>query len=118
MAKHERTLQMMESFISLHNEGHDINEIAKMFNLAFSTVYKHLGEIAEKNGVTRESLLEKVIVADHSGRNLTPVKPVDRAKFNESFATLMTGMDSLQSEIAKTIEDIEVTNQLLEEEMK
>ncbi|MBR3132205.1 hypothetical protein IKG33_02245 [Candidatus Saccharibacteria bacterium] len=109
---------MMESFISLHNKGYDIIDIAKMFDLSYSTVYKRLGEIAKKAGVAREELLKKPIEADHSGRNFTPVKPVDRAKFNESFATLMAGVDALQSEIAKTIEDIEITNQVLEEEMK
>ena len=101
MAKHERTLQMMESFISLHNEGHDINEIAKMFNLAFSTVYKHLGEIAEKNGVTRESLLEKVIVADHSGRNIEPLEPIDRKQFCSNYKEAIEAVEQLEKEIKK-----------------
>ena len=59
MAKRSsRTLKMMGEFMALHNAGHSIPEIAKMNGVDFSVVYRKLGEIAEKNGVTRESLLE------------------------------------------------------------
>lgn len=53
-----RTLKMMEDFMVLRNAGHSIPEIAKMNGVDFSVVYRKLDEIAEKNGVTRESLLE------------------------------------------------------------
>ena len=116
--QHERTLQMMENFISLHNDGHSIGDIAKIYNLSETTVYSNLGKIAEKAGVSREELLKKPIVADHSGRNFTPVKPIDRAKVDESFAMLMAGVESIQSQISNTINDIDTMNALMEEEMK
>ena len=59
MAKRSsRTLKMMGEFMALHNAGHSIPEIAKMTRVDFATIYRHLDEIAEQNGVTRESLLE------------------------------------------------------------
>ena len=116
--QHERTFKMMEDFIPLHNEGYSVKDIAERYNLSLSSVYKKLGAIAEKAGVSRKELLEKPIVADHSGRNFTPVKPIDKAKFNETFESLMAGVDSIQSQIGSTIDDIDTMNILMEEEMK
>lgn len=116
--EHERTFKMMENFISLHNEGYSIKEIAKKYSLSTTTVYNRLEEIAEKAGVTRKELLKKPFIADHSGRNFTPVKPIDRKSFNEGYDVLMRAVDALSAEIGKTIEDIEIMNELLVEEMK
>ncbi len=55
----ERTLKMKENFIELHNQGLDIKEIAERFNLNLTTIYHSLNEIAEKAGVSRESLLQR-----------------------------------------------------------
>ena len=111
----ERTFQMMKNFIPLHNEGYSIEAIAKRYNLTTSTVYNRLGEIAEKAGVSRDSLLERPFIADHAGRNFTPVKPVERAKFDETFSALVDMIDSVQDQIAKTIDDLNTT---IEEEEK
>ena len=116
--QHERTLQMMENFISLHNEGYSVKDIAEKYNLSLSVVYKNLGTIAEKAGVTRKELLEKPFIADHSGRNFTPVKPIDRAKFEEDYAIMKATIKSLREDISMTIEYIEETNQKLQEEME
>ena len=116
--QHERTLKMMENFISLHNEGYSIKDIAEKYDLSVSVVYRRLGAIAEKAGVSREELLEKHFVADHSGRNFAPVKPINKTKFDESFAMLMAGVDSIQLQIRNTIEDIDTMNTLMEEDMK
>lgn len=116
--QHERTLKMMENFISLHNEGHSIKEIAERYKLSPSVVYKNLGAIAEKVGVSRKDLLEKPIIADHSGRNFTPVKSINREDFDKSFTSLMEGVEELQSAIKKETENMEIVNNLMEEEMK
>ena len=112
----ERTLQMMEAFIGLHEKGYSIPEIAKMFNLSWSIVYKKLGEIADKAGVTRESLLMSPIKADHSGRNFTPVKPIDVTKFHEHFNMAITELDAISKEVAQAIEDQETISKILEED--
>ncbi|MBR2754014.1 helix-turn-helix domain-containing protein [Candidatus Saccharibacteria bacterium] len=104
---HERTLQMMENFLKLHNEGYSIKEIAKMYNLSEYTVYNRLGEIAEKEGVTRDELLKKPFFADHSGRNFTPVMPIDRTKFNQNYDELIIRLDSILEGIDETINQIE-----------
>jgi len=53
----ERAVQMKKHFIELHNEGLTIPQIAATFELDKSTVYRLLDDIAEENGVSRESLL-------------------------------------------------------------
>ena len=57
-AASERVKRMKKNFIRLHNEGKTIAEIAKEFQITNWTIYKHLQEIADENGVSRESLLQ------------------------------------------------------------
>ena len=119
MAKtNERTLKMMESFIRLHEEGLSVAEIAKQFNLSETTVYSKLGEIAKKAGVSRESLLEKPFEADHSGRNFTPVQPVDTELFETHFKTAMTEIGELKKAVNQAIEDNEIISEILEEDFR
>ena len=114
----ERTLKMMESYVKLHNEGHSVKEIAKMFNLSPFTIYDHLGEIAENNGVTRESLLERVFIADHSGQNFTPVKPIDSTAFRNHLNLALKEVDDLKATISQAIEEYQITDELLQEEIE
>ena len=61
MAKEsERKTRMKENFMQLNQKGYSIPEIAENFDLSFSTVYRSLQEIADINGVTRDSLLKLV----------------------------------------------------------
>ena len=53
----QRVRNLVNEFMTYHNEGYSINEIADFFDLHFTTVYANLEEIAQKNGVSRESLL-------------------------------------------------------------
>jgi len=55
----ERVRRMMAEFIKRHNEGYTIPQIAKIYNLDSSTIYLHLQEIADANGVERRELLER-----------------------------------------------------------
>lgn len=59
MARTQRVEKLIKNFMQYHEEGYSIPEIAEIFDIDFSTVYKHLQEIAEKNGTTREALLAK-----------------------------------------------------------
>lgn len=80
MAKQsERTFQMKESYVKLHEEGLSVGQIAERFDLTPRMVYLALGDIAKKAGVSRDSLLEKPhkphsnpvrVVQDQSGVNL------------------------------------------------
>ena len=59
MAKEsERMRQLKENFMSLHQQGCSIREIADKYDLSFSTVYKNLQDIADANNVTRRELLQ------------------------------------------------------------
>lgn len=114
----ERTLRMMESYVDLHNAGHTVAEVAKMFNLSESTVYARLGEIAKKAGTTREKLLFSPFEADHSGRNFTPVKPIDPTKFHAHFDVLMGEIGSLKQEVKNSLDELELVEEILQEEIK
>ena len=106
----------MENFIRLHNEGYSIKEIAEISKVSVTTIYKNLDKIAEEAGVTRESLLKQPFEADHSGRNFTPVKPIDKTAFKEGHARLMVEIQLLRSEINKTIEEMGIMEELFGEE--
>lgn len=53
----ERVKQLIENFMTYHKKGLSIPEIADEFRLTSRTVYLHLQEIADLNGVDRTSLL-------------------------------------------------------------
>ena len=73
---------MIDRFMILHNEGHDLKEIAKICRVSYKTVLRYLDDIARDNHVTRDSLLTRIVFADHSnGRNYSPVRPIDSSKF-------------------------------------
>ena len=114
----ERTLKMMHEFLSMRERGLTISEIAKEFSLSETTVYSKLGEIARKAGVSRESLLQKPFEADHSGRNFTPVKPVDTAKFKEHFESAIKEIDVLEKIVNEAIEEQETIRDILMEDFK
>lgn len=76
--EHERTLRMKKEYKTLHDQGFTPKEIADKFHLSDTTVYNSLQEIAEKEGVTRDSLL----VFPHNtpaayDRKFVPVSPLD-----------------------------------------
>lgn len=57
--QNERTFQMKQSYVELHNQGLSVREIAKRFNLTPRAVYTCLNDIALQAGVPRESLLDR-----------------------------------------------------------
>lgn len=126
MAQHSsRTLKMMEDFMVLHNAGHSIPEIAKMTRVDFATIYRHLDEIAEKNGVTRESLLEvphpnyskrgksKMTIYRLKGKMLHEM--VKRGSTKADFcAKYQCTEDELIAQIRKILcEDVQAVNEIL-----
>ena len=114
--KDERTLKLIEGYIPLRNEGHSNTEIAKMFNVSNWTLYHALDEIAANAGVTREKLLEKPFIADHSGRNFTPVKPVDWKELIAHFDAAVTEVAALEEGIEQVIRKLDSAPTLENEE--
>ncbi len=106
--KNERTLQMMQNYMILRKEGKSNLEIAKMFDLSPWTVYNALQEIADKAGVTRESLLTQ----PHSEplpyeRISEPVKPVNIEAFEEKFQNALGIMSEFKEMVQLAVDDAE-----------
>ena len=97
----ERVRQMLNHFMEHHSDGKTILEIAEMYSLSRHTVYYYLQDIANENGVTRESLLEVV----HKPHVLTkpalknPAKQVEIEKIRDSFSELYKDLNSLTKNI-------------------
>ena len=60
MAQSERVRRMTLEFMTWHNKGYSIKEIAEIYGLSEVTVYNYLEDIAKANKCTREELLIKV----------------------------------------------------------
>lgn len=63
----ERVVQMKNGFMSLHQKGYSISQIAETYSISSTCVYMHLDEIAAENHVTRDELLK-----NPSMKGLTP----------------------------------------------
>lgn len=113
----ERTLKMKEAFMTLHNQGLSIKEIAHKFNLASCTVYGCLQEIADQAGVPRDSLLQ-VPKGKHltHERRFEPVQPVDLTEFQERFAATLADFDAMLKNTAQQITQNEVISAKVTEE--
>ena len=78
-----------------------------MYSLSRHTVYYYLQDIANENGVTRESLLEVV----HKPHVLTkpalknPAKQVEIEKIRGSFSELYNDLDSLAKNIRTFLQE-------------
>lgn len=108
MQKNERTLQMQQNYVRLHNEGLSPIEIAKVYDLSAWTVYNALQEIADEAGVSRESLLARPH-AEHQPfeRISEPVKPVKIEAFREKFQGALNTMSEFKEMVQMAIDDSE-----------
>lgn len=102
----ERTKLMKENFMSLHNRGLMISEIAQKYNLSDQTVYNSLQAIADANGVSRESLLQVIKTPSDKAyaREVEKVK-VDVGNLIHGFEGAENQIKSLIKTIDKTLEE-------------
>lgn len=116
-SKSERTLRMKEEYIQLHNRNWSLKRIAHHFDLDTSTVYRHLQDIADAAGVTRESLLvtPRAKHVTHE-RRFEPVAPVDLITFQQNFQQTIRYFDHTLQTIDATICISEQTAQRFIEE--
>lgn len=93
----EKVSRMIDNFMELHNEGYTIPEIAKKFNLSETCVRNHLQEIADNNGVSRESLLQ-IVHSQHfmsKVRNSTQLEKEDPKELRKAFESAMNEVTAL-----------------------
>ena len=92
--------------MALHQQGYYIAEIAKKYELSPCTVYLHLQEIADANGVSRESLLQVVRTPserqykEEERRIQVNIEELKKgfSDLDESFQRLITTIDNILEE--------------------
>ena len=105
--RNERTLKMMEEFMSLHEKGLSIHEIAENYDLVDSTVYKLLGEIAQANGVSRSELLKVVHVGYTRVGTYTPLREIDTKAFFARSDKIASEISEMRAMIRDTVQNME-----------
>ena len=85
MARTQRVERLLKEFMQYHNAGYTVLEIAKIFKVDFSTVYNYLQEIADANGVTRESLLERKSSQHESLHSVFAKEKIDATNLIKDF---------------------------------
>jgi predicted DNA-binding protein YlxM (UPF0122 family) len=101
----ERVRRMIEGYYSDWQSGMGTLEIAKKYGITRRTVYARLQEIADANGVQRETLLERVH-KEHASRskNETTIREkVDPIKLEEEMTQLITDVKQVISRIDKSL---------------
>lgn len=98
----ERTRQMLDQFMSLHNEGLTIPQIAEHFGISADTVYRNLQDIADANGVSRESLLEQPKTP-----SLTTRLKKERKCFDTDFDSIIQNICEAEEALQESVREID-----------
>lgn len=102
----ERTLQMKQQFVDLRNSGLTPVEIARKFGVSNRTMYFYLDEIAEKAGVTRDSLLAIPQRRNHRYEFEAPqinLVHINVAEDLSHFETVLTELASVRQSISNYV---------------
>ena len=104
----ERTLKMIHWSVEQLKAGEklpSVEELAKKFHVCTRTVRNHLGEIAEKADVTRESLLTNPI--PQRGTIVQKRKPLtevlDLEKFHEHYLSVVDDIHGMENSMVREI---------------
>lgn len=84
-----------------HQEGHSVAEIALLYNLSPVTVYRSLQAIADANGVTRDSLLVRIVkpTANRRRGEHEEKSHVEIQNLKEGFSELSDTIDGIIKKI-------------------
>lgn len=99
----ERTLRMMDNYVTDFKSGMDPKEIGAKYGLSSWTVYHYLPEIARREGVPKDSLLKRPhdVHIMTGVRNYEPVKPIDVEETEGYLGTLKQGFQDVLSMMDK-----------------
>lgn len=106
--KDERTLKMVENYVEHWRNGKTPREIAKIYKVSYSCVYKRLGEIAKKSGYTRKQLLQCPHSEHHmSGIRVTTgeVEKVNAEGFEKQLAIVGDEIKTLKGTVDQAIQN-------------
>ena len=103
MARTQRVEKLIKEFMQYHKNGYSILEIAKIFEVDFSTVYNHLQEIADANGVTRESLLERKSSTHESIHSIFLKEKIDAKNLLADFEMVEKDLSGVIAKIDKIL---------------
>lgn len=101
----ERTRMMMSQFMSLHNQGYSISQIAEKFNLSKPTIYKYLEQIAQQEGVSRESLLQEIHTSPAYWLREEQRVKIDIDQLSKNFIIAETALNKIISQIDLLLTD-------------
>lgn len=107
MPRDERTLRMIREYVMLFDSGMSLVQIAEHFGLSPHTVRHYLGEIAERAGRTRKSLLSHP--NNGNGSRGRPRKEI-RVNPNEVIKkcdTLLNDLESMLQDIIRQTESLD-----------
>lgn len=106
----ERVYQMKKNFMRLHNDGYSIPEIAKMYSLSFSCVYKNLQKIAYENSTTREALLRNIrtVNGERNWEREAQKVQIDVVAMQCDFENTTNAIDKILDEITTIMEDVQL----------
>lgn len=118
MGQNERTLKMIEEYVKWFEGGETPAQIAKRFGLSDSTVYRHLSEIAEAAGRSRESLLVQPHKSPTEYDNYVP-EPWPRTnldKFRKHRNAALGNAAALSRDISEYVKQQEMLAEKFQEE--
>ena len=106
----ERTIQFKKNFMKEREKGLSIPEIADKYSISRRHAYYILQEIADENGVTRESLLFHPH-KEHSTPLFTNTRngeeKVNVEKVREDFQNILTSAQNVMNAIETLLEEDE-----------
>lgn len=101
----ERVKFYKKNFMSLHEKGYKIPEIADMCSISRGHAYMLLQEIADENGVTREELLTKNWKKSQTGKSTKVAKIlVDGSELQRDFENVMNDIEGIVNKINNMME--------------
>ena len=119
MARQERTLKAMEVFPSLRKQGVSFADMARELGVNQSTLYDMLGEIAEREGVTRKSLLYQPHAPATGCRRIPVYEPVtltDPAETMKHFDAVAEKINQLRLAIMQEVENQKQNSAMIRKE--
>lgn len=110
--KYERTLKMKNNYVRLWQEGRTVSEIAELYDLSSRAVYRHLQDIADENGFTREELLSRPHKAHQPFVHISkPLIPIDVDSLRGKLQVRGDRITELKAKILIAIEHAERSEQ-------